>query len=300
MPFREVFFDDPLLRLTPPSELNDPFDSKASQAAIDKKMEFFFSGIDGLDEPETNSVEIRSTYESNLRTNLNNFGIISLSEDPYNLLMWSHYAEEHKGMVVSIACDTSTFEYHGLFTETCKISKKEPVKVIYSNSRPGYEMPENTIYEYFEDNFYNHIATIKGDSWFYEKEHRYLLSLLEADSAIVDVHSDLSNIKDPDIRLTHLYGNTYKIDAYLTEKCSIIPWHIALCQGRKDVSNVKLFKRLSKSSVRGFYFGSRVSKKNIIEAINKIKNNPLFGDSIKFYRSIENPNFFEINFEQVM
>ena len=28
MPFRLSFFDDPLLRLTPPSDLNDPFDSK--------------------------------------------------------------------------------------------------------------------------------------------------------------------------------------------------------------------------------------------------------------------------------
>lgn len=174
MPFRTSFFDDPLLRLTPPFELNDPFDSKPSQAAIDKKMEFFFDGGNDFEESDTNSIDIRSTYEDDLRTGLNNFGIISLSEDPSNLLMWSHYAEEHKGMVVSISCDYSTFEYHSLFTESCKLSKKEPVKVIYSNIRPGYEMPEDTIYEYFEENFHSHFATIKGDSWFYEKEYRYL------------------------------------------------------------------------------------------------------------------------------
>lgn len=41
MPLREEFFEDPLLRLTQPHALNDPFDSKPSSLAISKKVNFF-------------------------------------------------------------------------------------------------------------------------------------------------------------------------------------------------------------------------------------------------------------------
>ena len=40
MPFRLQFFEDQLLRLTPPNDLNDPFDAKPSIEAIRRKAAF--------------------------------------------------------------------------------------------------------------------------------------------------------------------------------------------------------------------------------------------------------------------
>lgn len=300
MPFRSSFFEDPLLRLTPPSDLNDPFDSKPTQAGIDKKIKFFFEDQDELDDTESNSIDIRSSYERGLRNGLDQFGIISLTEDPYNLLMWSHYAAEHKGLIIAISCDDSTFEYHDLLTESCGISKTAPTRVTYSNVRPGIEMPDTAIYEYFEHNFHSHFAMTKGNDWIYEKEHRYLLRLSEVDVAIADIHfENWINCQDPDIRITHLYKNTYKMEVPCSEKRSKLPWVLAFGQGRGAISNVMFFKRLKKNSITGFYFGSRVNEENIIKAREKIQSNPLFGQSTSFYRSIESQDRFEINFERL-
>lgn len=300
MPLRSSFFDDPLLRLTPPSELNDPFDSKPTQAGIDKKLKFFFDDQDELDDTKYSSIDIRSSYERDLRNGLDRFGIISLTEDPYNLLMWSHYAAEHKGLVVSISCDDSTFEYHDHFTENCGISKTHPTRVTYSNVRPGIEMPDTTIYEYYEHNFHSHFAMTKGNDWIYEKEHRYLLRLSEADVAIADINFDnWANSQDPDIRITHIYKNSYKIEASCAENRGKLPWVLAFAQGRRAISKVMLFKRLKKKSIRGFYFGSRASEEDIIKARAKIENNPFFAQSISFHKSIESQDRFEINFERL-
>lgn len=265
MPLRFSFFDDPLLRLTPPSELNDPFDSKPTQTGIEKKLKFFFEDQDEADESGVDPQEIRASYEDSLQKGLDQFGIVSLTEDPYNLLMWSHYANEHKGLVISISCSSSTFELHDKFTETCGISKINPMKVNYSNRRPGYDMPDSTIYEYFEHNFYSHFAMTKGN----------------------------------DIRVTHLYNKTYKAEASCDEKRDILPWAIAFSQGKKQISNVRFFKRLKPNSITGIYFGSRVSEEDIAKARKRIEENPLFGHSPSFYRSIESQDRFEIDFEML-
>ena len=302
MPFRLSFFDDPLLRLTPPSDLNDPFDSKPTQAGIEKKIKFFFDDRDDRDDLEDAEAEsgIRAAYEKDLRSGLDRFGIISLTEDPYNLLMWSHYAAEHKGLVVSISCDSSTFEYHDKFTEICGVSKLKPTRVKYSNMRPGYQMPDSTIYEYFEHNFYTHFAMTKGNDWIYEKEYRYLLRLAEADVAIADINlPSWASSQGAGIRITHLYDNSYKIEAACVEKRDLLPWVLAFAQGRSEISNVKLFKRLKENSITGIYFGSRASEENILRARDKIEKSSMFGQSVTFHRSIESQDRFEINFEKL-
>mgnify|MGYP001039227092 CR=1 FL=1 len=300
MPLRSSFFDDPLLRLTPPSELNDPFDSKPTQAGIEKKLKFFFDDQDEFEGPESDFRNIRTTYEGDLKNGLDQFGIISLTEDPYNLLMWSHYANEHRGLVISIVCDPSVFEYHDKFTEACGVSKTKPSRVSYSNMRPGQQMPDSTIYEYFEHNFYTHFAMTKGNDWIYEKEYRYLLRLTEADAAIVDINSaNWISQQGDDIRITHIQEKTYKIEASCAEKRDILPWVLAISQGRSEISNVKLFKRLKPNSITGIYFGSRVSGDEILKAREGIEKSPLFGQSIRFHRSIESQDRFEINFEML-
>lgn len=300
MPLRLSFFDDPLLRITPPSELNDPFDSKPTQIGIEKKIQFFISEDSEFGDYQASPESIKETYENDLRNGLNEFGVISLTEDPYNLLMWSHYANEHKGLIISICCDSSTFDYHDKFTEKCGVSKKEPERVIYSNRRPGYDMPDNTIYEYFEHNFYTHFAMTKGNDWIYEKEHRYLIRLTEADAAIVIANSsDWASKQTQDVIITPIGGSKYKVEASSPSKRDFLSWFLAFAQGRREISDIKLFKRLKQNALTGVYFGCRVTDEEIVKVKEKIESNHLLGNSISLYKSIENQDRFEIDFERL-
>ncbi|OOE55442.1 DUF2971 domain-containing protein [Salinivibrio kushneri] len=305
MPLRASFFDDPLLRLTPPSKLNDPFDSKPTDAGIEKKMAFFFDDCDhfddGIEEEEFDPEQVKKSYENDLRSRLDEFGIISLTEDPYNLLMWSHYANEHKGIIVAVACNDKTFTFHDKFSERCNVSQKTPARVIYSNRRPGIEMPDDAIYEYFEDNFYKHFALIKGDSWIYEKEHRFLLRLNEADVAIFECMSEewIKGQENSKISVTHLGGNKYKAEVLESDGKDIFPWWLSFAQGGNKISNVMHFKRLQHQSIIGIYFGCRVTDKEINAAIDKIKNNPSFDHVVSIYKSVESTDRFEIDFKRL-
>lgn len=310
MPLRDSFFDDPLLRLTPPAKLNDPFDSKPTDAGIEKKMAFFFDDSDHFDdgieegEPEEFDPEqVKKSYENDLRSRLDEFGIISLTEDPYNLLMWSHYASEHKGIIVAVACNDKTFTFHDEFSERCNVSQKTPARVIYSNRRPGpgIEMPDDAIYEYFEDNFYKHFALIKGDNWIYEKEHRFLLRINEADVAIFECMSEewIKDQENSKISVTHLGGNKYKAEVLESDGKDIFPWWLSFAQGGNKISNVMHFKRLQHQSIIGIYFGCRVTDKEINAAIDKIKNNPSFDHVVSIYKSVESTDRFEIDFKRL-
>ena len=91
MTFREDFFKNFMIRATPANELNDPFELKFSKEQVrqyQEKREIF---EDDYDIGETIGV-IQSDYED--------LGIISLSENYSNPVMWSHYAGEHTGVVV--------------------------------------------------------------------------------------------------------------------------------------------------------------------------------------------------------
>ena len=55
----------------------------------------------------------------NLQNEMNNrFGVLSLTRNPTNLLMWSHYANEHKGVVIGIDTSNVIFEEDGIMINT--------------------------------------------------------------------------------------------------------------------------------------------------------------------------------------
>lgn len=300
MPLRHSFFDDPLLRLTPPLELNDPFDSKPTKEGIGKKIKFLLDEASENGNSHTDTLNLKSIYEKDLRNGLNEFGVISLTEDPYNLVMWSHYAAQHKGIVISVRCNSSTFEYHDTLTEKCGISKKVPQRVTYTDRRPGFEMPEETIYEYFEQNFFSHFAMSKSNDWSYEKEHRYLIRLSEADVAIINARSDeWANIQTDDFKVTHLEDLKFKVEAKESSKRCLLPAFLALNGGARYVKDVTLYKRLSRNALVGVYFGCRVADHKIGQVRANIERSQYIEDSVKLYRGVVSQDRFEIDFQRL-
>lgn len=96
--------------------------------------------------------ELSETYEI-FQSAINNFGILSLSETPENILMWSHYASGHTGIC---------FQFERNETNKLGLNSK---KVIYSNKRidTGTSSINTTDFDLF---------CVKHKGWKYEREWR--------------------------------------------------------------------------------------------------------------------------------
>lgn len=88
---------------------------------------------------------------------IKNIKVCCFSEEYNNVLLWSHYADAHKGTVVSLSA--SMIHWQG----------RQFCKVAYSNNR--MKMP--TKYQ-TENDYINSLITTKADYWAYEKEWRYI------------------------------------------------------------------------------------------------------------------------------
>jgi len=103
---------------TQPGHFNDPFEVEAAYPSIEgsSPLDVMLNGIRNWGK--------KSVWKENT-------GIISLTRQPLNPLMWAHYGCEHKGMVIGINSSISEF--------TCEETNLVPVQygsVIYTNKKP--------------------------------------------------------------------------------------------------------------------------------------------------------------------
>ncbi len=194
-----------LIRFTQPNALNDPFEAKPHFHAFATKKGFASAFADMIRQAPTvvwldfrrvtqtnldqhafaDKLEEDPDYANQLYKNVglpnlllkerkrverwfNSVGILSLSETPDNLLMWSHYAKEHTGFVLMLDGSHKFFEGNEPFPG---FAKPEPVQ--YKLERPSTTIEEVTVPEIF---------LTKGSDWQYEKEWRYLKFLNDADN----------------------------------------------------------------------------------------------------------------------
>lgn len=96
----------------------------------------------------------------------NSYGVFCLSKDPLSVLMWSHYADQHKGFIVEFSIpdypQVETFEEAREFT----LNNLVPFEVHYNKEKPiidsTHDLNENLKQTLF----------VKGLSWEYENEER--------------------------------------------------------------------------------------------------------------------------------
>ncbi|OBT08311.1 hypothetical protein A9267_11445 [Shewanella sp. UCD-FRSSP16_17] len=165
MPYSTLikFLKDPCLRVTPSNCQNDPF-------------EFGYSSSD---------LEILNSKSSSkeLGFKLKEFaelhGIISLTTSYKNIMMWSHYAENHRGAVVELHIDEKKPE--SLFINSTG-PNKPPFnfqdfifnKVSYSKTRKfDLVEPERQL-----ENVKHHYYFTKAIQWEGENEHRFITPML--------------------------------------------------------------------------------------------------------------------------
>lgn len=91
-------------------------------------------------------------------------GIFSLTRSHENLLMWAHYADEHRGAVVEIDIAAPEFV-------APSVSGQEAREVRYSSSRPRLLLEDEVRFEPF---------FTKSPQWAYEEEYRIVRRLKDA------------------------------------------------------------------------------------------------------------------------
>ena len=255
-PPREDFFDNYLLRASNRFALNDPFEATPSfEYWADLCLKTRYSRFGSTREEIIGYLETQP--ENGVWSELGisfyrEKGIISLTETKDNLLMWSHYTNQHEGMVVEF--DKSSDFFNSTYSCNDNYCLGKIQRVLYRKERLR-SVNSNLMAPYFH----------KSDEWAYEKEHRLLLSLYDADIFLIS-HKKASTL----------------IDQNFFSKKKLIKFNKKYFQTDKtaigDISNntnfMSMFK-VPKKAIKSVSFGCRAKSSFKDAVINKLTSNNL-------------------------
>jgi len=160
---RKDIIENLKIRFTQPGGLNDPFESvpliKDDNDPFWQKRQPDLAARIGAQEIESMSFTV---------------GVLSLSRTKENLLLWSHYADEHRGYVIEFD------EKNDFFTANAEKGTYKPILVSYTSQRPIINMSDieglETLFDFHPEN----LAKLLGHKpidWAYEEEVRFFRNI---------------------------------------------------------------------------------------------------------------------------
>jgi hypothetical protein len=180
------------IRFTQPGAFNDPFEMPAFKAAEAEAVRRGLSGLTaqtgeiqrgltqgqipdaafippiyyfwGLAPTPAKKVAPSQQAVDKLKMIDEVFGILSLSMTADNLLLWAHYAAEHRGLAVEIDPTDREFKRHSVSDRNFELSDR----VTYSSVRPKIPETDEILFKHF---------FVKSPEWAYEKEYRIVRHL---------------------------------------------------------------------------------------------------------------------------
>lgn len=304
------FFKEGFIRLSQPSVLNDPFEAAFCRKGLDELACHF-------DEPvswDSEFGELKFSQYVDLK--MHHIGVISFTENKESLLMWAHYANEHKGIVAGVAYLPqmgSIFER--LFRADCLISSAwgeewskfdgTPTPVFYRKGlryrNDKFDYDYSNISAEGADRFLYEVFLQKSDEWIYEQEHRVILRLEQADRVIVP---DINSIGNMSIQ-NRIKNSSYSILNNDARSCTVNLFEVAddaertavameLAKLSKDSKTVYLM-RLSSSSINNCLIGlnSKFTKADIQGA------HACSTGYLDIWKATRNMNYYSIEFEEI-
>ncbi|WP_421170364.1 DUF2971 domain-containing protein [Aeromonas dhakensis] len=273
-----TYFRNPTIKISNTSKLNDPFERIIDDELMDLVLKEY---------PKLNKVPelIPSFNAVNFMNQLSQIGVVSLSETPRNLLMWSHYANQYKGICIG---------YKSTFLDNHKERKHEtlptifhPTKVNYDNSR--YDPLTDIFLANDEQELRKQIVQMsllrKGNDWLYEKEHRSIIPMKFHDTIICP-----SN-------------NAFEIEKKSNYLKAINERMLVVKDDEKVPSNVNINSnliyalRIEKESIVSIYFGINAENfYDYVELYEEIKEDPELSH-VKGYIASPNGTKFELSFD---
>ncbi len=147
-----------------PESLNDPFECQRTYSDV----------LDVAWEKYNASKSDKIEIDEKISKQLSDVGICSFSRTRKNQLMWSHYADEHKGFCIGfnkrvLASSSNKFHSIEVDYQSDLPHKKIIERFYYFEGFPG----ENNIFNIASDILFSIIGT-KYSNWKYEKETRLI------------------------------------------------------------------------------------------------------------------------------
>ncbi|MFQ2209469.1 DUF2971 domain-containing protein [Aeromonas caviae] len=287
MPFIKDYLKNPTIKLSPPSLLNDPFESINAQAISDFMYEKFrdeytlISVKGAIKRAKRAKIIITQAPMKTIRRS----AVFSLSETNRSLLMWAHYADQHRGIVIGIEDDFLCSDEKKIIPPNLVYTPK-PVKVNYDTVR--FDVNEfNPLEERFSDVtrlLAMKMLTTKSDDWLYEKEHRVILPIAFADEirfngVVADLSYQLNKYRrSNDFEIHFRYKNKPVIINKDVKMNSDIYDHLS--------SNDKFLflKRLPPQKIHSIFFGVRAKDEYIANITKQIHSNKSELGHIKLYK----------------
>lgn len=158
-------FANAQLWFSAPKDFNDPFDCKlAPQVSVaksfahvmtQKQTAFNFNNIVQVEKAITQIPNLQDYVKKATFNVMNRCGILSLTKTNDDILMWSHYADNHKGICLEfdVTQDYDFFTY--------------PICIDYQTTYPIVDLATNDMKVYVEK-----LLKTKFIEWSYEKEVR--------------------------------------------------------------------------------------------------------------------------------
>lgn len=277
LPARVSFFDNYLIRATNKLGLNDPFE-------VNPSIDFFVSFCQVMKETRFgNTPEEIKSYLLSLPRNSNwrelgltwykNHGIVSLTETKDNLLMWSHYADEHRGLAVEFDITHEFFNTQYATDSNSHTGKVQ--RVLYRKERLS------DVGDFFMEPYFH-----KSDEWAYEKEHRLLLPLLQAESRWISSNALKKHLDNN--RLQNVEASALNKDLSIIHSCQYMGSLI-------DISEVMFMFKVPKEAIKSITFGVNVVSSVKNEIIDKLREQKL---SIPIYQAELDIYDYRIKFEK--
>ncbi|HFQ4951482.1 DUF2971 domain-containing protein [Vibrio vulnificus] len=290
MPLRKEFFDNFMIRATPVMALNDPFEGFFNERQVEdadhQQREYYRSlGKDVFEKHDGMVEDLMGTIQADFF----DLGILSFTEDHNNPLMWAHYANDHKGVVVEFNLNEPLFDDSLQYQDgrrnrfgKCYLGDvfEFPEKVSYRRQLPSFDRPElsapDSENQYHWIKFNREILFTKSEDWIYEKEHRSVVQLHDADSIICPENEHIRKICS--------YDKSIKVETLGNGKIQVIyPREYEMHEEMGDESIKKevyresmdygepaihLF-RLNPNSISRIYFGCKSDYFDIAKSISE-------------------------------
>ncbi|HHQ4707476.1 TPA: DUF2971 domain-containing protein [Aeromonas veronii] len=285
------YFIEPTIKISQPFLLNDPFEKSLTAEAIELLIEEFMSEFYKLESKSISEDEMRKEFKGMFSTLTTMHGIVSLSETHRNALMWSHYANSHKGICIGYKSDfLSSLPRPERNNDD---GKYYPIKINYDNCRFDIEKYNN------EKPFFRELAieslSKKSDDWIYEKEHRCIIPFSWTDKVILkgtpsSLSSNMAEWVINDEKFSHRENDEF---SYLDEYK-----YLYGCFSQEP--NAILLKSIAVESVSELYFGCQINDEYMNNILNVFRDNIEKTKHIKVYKYKPHPNRFELTAERVV
>lgn len=170
---------------------------------------------DGKDFNDPFEITITDKAKSNI-SHIDGLHILSLTNSYRKKLMWSHYADSHKGVCLTIKVPKGLV--YPVCYSTKRIYEDSNIDNIISSSQKSIKRNVNNNFSLL--NKYKKIALIKDKKWFYEKEYRVVFDKDDEDSLILEDGKWYMPVKITNIHLgVNFEKNDKKTKKEIIEAC---------------------------------------------------------------------------------